>query len=52
VNANSSILHGTELKIHMKNSNCSGFLGLAEGNLPILLPLMLSMLVDDYTLCV
>lgn len=52
VNANSSILHGTELKIHMRNSNCSGFLGLAEGNLPILLPLMLSMLVDDYTLCV
>lgn len=31
VNANSSILHGTELKIHMRNSNCSGFLGLAEG---------------------
>ncbi|KAJ6773383.1 IONOTROPIC GLUTAMATE RECEPTOR [Salix purpurea] len=30
VNANPSILHGTKLKIYMRNSNCSGFLGLAE----------------------
>ncbi|KAJ6399763.1 hypothetical protein OIU77_020338 [Salix suchowensis] len=30
VNANPSILHGTKLKIYMRNTNCSGFLGLAE----------------------
>lgn len=33
VNANSSILRGTKLNVDMRNSNCSGFLGMVEGNL-------------------
>ncbi|XP_057974475.1 glutamate receptor 3.3 isoform X2 [Malania oleifera] len=28
VNSNSSILHGTKLKVTMSNSNCSGFIGM------------------------
>lgn len=31
VNANSSILHGTKLVLHMQNSNCSGFDGMVQG---------------------
>ncbi|XP_068306831.1 glutamate receptor 3.3 [Pyrus communis] len=30
VNSNSSILHGTELVVHMRTSNCSGFLGMVQ----------------------
>ncbi|EEF52890.1 glutamate receptor 3 plant, putative [Ricinus communis] len=30
VNANSSILHGTRLALHIQNSNCSGFSGMVE----------------------
>lgn len=32
VNSNSSILHGTKLVVNMKSSNCSGFLGMVQGN--------------------
>lgn len=31
VNLNSSVLRGTELIVDIRNSNCSGFLGLIEG---------------------
>lgn len=40
VNANSSILQGTKLAIQMRNSNCSGFLGMVEGNFSIMLMLL------------
>ncbi|MED6119246.1 hypothetical protein PIB30_009892 [Stylosanthes scabra] len=30
VNANTSILHGTKLVLHMQDSNCSGFLGMIQ----------------------
>lgn len=32
VNTNSSILHGTKLVVHMRSSNCSGFLGMVQGD--------------------
>lgn len=32
VNSNSSILHSTQLVLHMKSSNCSGFDGMIQGN--------------------
>lgn len=32
VNANSSVLRGTKLVLQAKNANCSGFLGMVEGN--------------------
>lgn len=32
INANSSVLKGTKLHVEFRNSNCSGFLGLVEGN--------------------
>lgn len=31
VNANSSVLRGSELRIEMRSSNCSGFLGMVGG---------------------
>lgn len=33
VNADPSVLHGTELIVTVQNSNCSGFLGMVEGTL-------------------
>lgn len=38
VNSNFSILHGTKLIVKMHNTNCSGFLGMVEGTLLLLLP--------------
>lgn len=32
VNSNSNVLRGTKLNVNIRNSNCSGFLGLVEGN--------------------
>lgn len=37
VNSNSRILRGTKLNVHIQDSNCSGFLGLAQGNIFLLL---------------
>jgi len=31
VNSNSSILHSTQLVLHMQTSNCSGFDGMIQG---------------------
>lgn len=33
VNADPTLLVGTQLNLSYKNSNCSGFIGMAEGNL-------------------
>jgi ionotropic glutamate receptor len=33
VNSNSSILHSTQLVLHMQTSNCSGFDGMIQGKL-------------------
>lgn len=33
VNANSSVLRETKLVVNINNTNCSGFLGMVEGNL-------------------
>lgn len=41
VNSNFSILHGTKLVVKMQNTNCSGFLGMVEGALLLLLTLQL-----------
>lgn len=35
VNSNSSILPGTKLAIVMQNTNCSGFLGMIEGQVSV-----------------
>lgn len=37
VNSNFSILHGTKLVAKFQNTNCSGFLGMVEGSLLLLL---------------
>lgn len=50
VNSNPSILGGTKLQVKIMDSNCSGFLGIIEGNYQQSL-IFLSMLIQEITGC-
>lgn len=51
VNANRSVLPGTKLVLTMQNSNCSGFVGMVQGNLLINL-FSLHLLLIPICICV